>query len=233
MAFHQQDVAGADLLPEPLDVVGVVLLVESDRLVEEAGHAIREPVANAPAPAALYTARAFPETARMAHPVREATSPSAQRHGSGTSGLALRSLLWLTLGGWVGSWACFGLLVAPMAFQILPSTRIAGTLVGPILTALHLYGGVAGAILALLAWLLGRGRLRIGLPLAMAIACLYSHFGVSAEIAELSGQAFGPEGSEALAARFNTLHQLSLWIFGVVSAVSIALVVLHARSDTP
>jgi hypothetical protein len=120
-----------------------------------------------------------------------------------------------------------------MAFQLLPSTRIAGSLVGPILTALHLYGAVAGAILALLAWRLERGRLRIGLPLLMAVACLYSHFGVSGEIAEISDRAFGPAGSEALAARFGRLHQLSLGIYIAVSAAAVALVVLHARSDTP
>ena len=239
MALDQQHVSGPDLLPQPLEVVRVMLLVEADGLVQEACNAIGEPLANAPPPpAGLYTAPAFPETARMTHPVREAPRasphlPSTQRHASGTSGVVLRSLLWLCLGGWVGSWACFGLLVAPMAFQLLPSTRMAGTLVGPILTALHLYGVVAGGILALVAWLLGRGRLRIGLPLAMAIACLYSHFGLSAEIAELSGRAFGPDGSEALAARFNTLHQLSLGIYGVVSAASLTLVVLHAGSDTP
>jgi hypothetical protein len=173
----------------------------------------------------------------MAHPVREAASagpdlPSAQRHASRAPGTALRSLLWLTLGGWVGSWACFGLLVAPMAFQLLPSTRLAGTLVGPILTALHLYGAVAGGLLALLAWHMGRGWLRIGLPLAMSLACLYSHFGLTAEIAELSGKAFGPEGSETLAARFNALHERSLAIYVAVSAATLGLVVLHARSDS-
>ena len=33
----------------------------------------------------------------------------------------LRAALWLVLGGWVGSWACFGLVVAPNAFRVLPS----------------------------------------------------------------------------------------------------------------
>ena len=173
----------------------------------------------------------------MTHPLGEAPGrrpdvPSAQGHAN-TWGTLHRSVLWLALGGWVGSWACFGLLVAPMAFQLLPSTRIAGSLVGPILTALHLYGSVAGGILALLAWRLERGPLRIGLPLLMAIACLYTQFGVSAEIAEISSQTFGPEGNEELATRFNQLHRLSLAIFIVVSAGAIGLVVLHARSDTP
>lgn len=174
----------------------------------------------------------------MPHALREAPGaradlPRAQRHATGPQGVALRSLSWLLLGGWFGSWACFGLVVAPLAFQVLPSTQLAGTLVAPILTALHLYGAAAGGILALLAWLLGRGRVRIGLPLLLAAACLYSHFGVSVEMAEIRDQVFGPEGSELLAARFGHLHRMSLAIFAAVSAGTLTLVVLHAASDTP
>lgn len=173
----------------------------------------------------------------MTHPLGEAAGrgrdlAGAQRH-AGASGVALRSALWLVLGGWVGSWACFGMLVAPLAFQLLPSSHVAGTLVGPILNALHLYGAAAGGILALLAWQLERGRLRIALPLLLAAACLYTHFGVSAEMAEIRERAFGPEGNEVWSARFNHLHRVSLGIFLAVSAGSLALVVLHAQSDTP
>ncbi len=166
---------------------------------------------------ALYTRTSVPETARM----------------SRTSGTALRSLLWLLLGGWLGSWALFGLVIAPTAFRVLPSTEIAGTLVGPVLTALHLYGAVAGVGVALLAAALGRGRLRVALPLLLATACLYSQFGVSGEISEIRNGAFGPEGNSEVAARWNHLHRLSIGIFLSVSACTIWLLVLHARSDSP
>lgn len=148
-----------------------------------------------------------------------------------TASVTLRSLLWLLVGGWVGSWGLFGLVIAPTAFRVLPSAEIAGTLIGPVLTALHLYGAVAGVLVAVLAAALGRGRLRVVLPLLMATACLYSQFGVSGEIAEIRDQAFGPEGSELVAARWNRLHQLSMGIYLVVSAASIWLLVLFAASD--
>ena len=45
--------------------------------------------------------------------------------------VALRSPLWLALGGWVGSWALFALVIARLAFRVLPSPEIAGQLVGP------------------------------------------------------------------------------------------------------
>lgn len=145
----------------------------------------------------------------------------------------LRSLLWLLLGGWVGSWLLFALVVAPTAFRVLPSTPVAGSLVGPVLDALHLYGAAAGLALAVLALLLRRGWLRIALPLAMSAACLISQFGVSAALAEIRDQAFGPGGSEMVAAHFTRLHRISMTIYSVVLLGALALVALHAASDTP
>jgi hypothetical protein len=155
-----------------------------------------------------------------------------QGGGAGVRGVILRSLLWLLLGGWIGSWACFGLVVAPIAFERLPSTEVAGHLIGPVLSALHLYGAVAGGGLTLLAGLMGRGRLRVGLPLLMAAACVYTQFGVSPEIAEIRDRVFGPEGSEALAARWAELHRRSVAIYLAVSAGTLWLLALHALSDT-
>ncbi|MGH0030966.1 MAG: hypothetical protein ACQGVC_14325 [Myxococcota bacterium] len=146
---------------------------------------------------------------------------------------ALRTALWLLLGGWLGSFGLFGLVIARVAFQVLPSTELAGRIVAPVLTALHLYGAVAGAALAGLAYVLGRGGLRLALPLVLAAACLFSHFVISAEISEIRDLVFGPEGSEALAARWGRLHGLSMGIYLAVSAGVVWLVALHARSDTP
>ena len=145
---------------------------------------------------------------------------------------SIRAALWLTLGGWIGAWLLFGLVVAPTAFRVLPSTRVAGSLIGPVLEALQLFGSVAGLLLALIAWLLGRGVARWALPLAMSAACLYSQFGLSAEIAEIQDGAFGPQGSEALASRFNHLHRLSVAIFLCVGISALILAGLHARDDT-
>jgi hypothetical protein len=146
-------------------------------------------------------------------------------------GGALRSALWLLLGGWVGAWVLFGAVVSRVAFRVLPSPELAGSLVGPVLETLHLYGGFAGVALALLAAALGRGPVRIALPLLMAGLCLYSHFGVTAEIAEIRGRVFGPEGSLELAARFSRLHRLSVALFVFVGACSMLLLGLHAHAE--
>ena len=145
---------------------------------------------------------------------------------------SFRAALWLTLGGWIGAWLLFGLVVAPTAFRVLPSTRVAGSLIGPVLEALQLFGSVAGLLLVLIAWLLGRGVARWALPLAMSAACLYSQFGLSAEMAEIQDGVFGPQGSGVLAERFNQLHRLSVSIFLCVGICALVLVGLHARDDT-
>jgi hypothetical protein len=176
----------------------------------------------------LYSASAVPETALMAAGVETRSERVTSAHVRAT---LLRVLLWLLLGTWIGSWLCFALVVAPTAFRVLPSTHVAGTLVAPVLDALHLYGVAAGVGLAALAAALHRGRLRGVLPLVMAAACLYSQFGVSAEMAEIRDQVFGPQGSELLAARFNQLHRVSMSIYSAILVGALALLGLHASSE--
>jgi hypothetical protein len=155
----------------------------------------------------------------------------AARGGEVARPALLRGLLWLLLGGWIGSWLLFALVVAPTAFRVLPSTAVAGALVAPVLDALHLYGAAAGLFLAALARALRRGTLRVALPLVMAVACLYSQFGVSAELAEIRDQVFGPGGNEQLAARFAHLHRVSMGIYSAVLLAALALLGLHAVDD--
>jgi hypothetical protein len=178
---------------------------------------------------ALYSPLAVFETAAMSAGVGAPAARSTARVRLVPA--LLRGLLWVLLGGWIGSWLLFALVVAPTAFRVLSSPGAAGALVGPVLDALHLYGAAAGLALAALAAALGRGALRIALPLGMAVACLISQFGVSAELAEMRNLAFAPEGSEQVASRFNQLHQLSMGMYSVVLCAALLLAGLHAISD--
>lgn len=148
--------------------------------------------------------------------------------GSGID-VALHIVLWLLVGIWLGGFSFFPVL-ADTAFRALPSAD-AGLVVGPMLKTLHLYGGAAGLVLAGLGRWMRRGAAVTLLPLCLGLLCLYSHFGVSVEIAEIRDQVFGPEGNTDAAARFNVLHQRSMNIFtGVTLAVAL-LSSLHARFD--
>lgn len=140
---------------------------------------------------------------------------------------ALRVVLWLLLGGWVGAWVLFAAGVAPAAFSQLPSTELAARVVGPVLAGLHRYGIAAGLVLGGLSMAMGRGRWLTGLPLILALACAISEFGVSAEIQAL--RAGG--GAAADPGRFSTLHRLSVALFAAVGLGAVVLAVLHARVD--
>ena len=145
---------------------------------------------------------------------------------------ALRTCLWLLLGGWFGSYLLFGAVIAPTAFAVLPSTELAGKLVGSVLTKLHIYSALAGVALALVSKSLGRGPLLVAAPIALSVLCLYSHFGVSAQLNEIRDLSFGPDGAVELAARFGTLHRISLSIFIGIGIAVTALIGFHARADS-
>ena len=147
------------------------------------------------------------------------------------TGTALRSALWLLLGSWVGAWLLFGLVVAPITFRELAGPGNAGRLVGPMLTALHFYGVVAGVALALLAGALRRGAPLVALPLLMSGVCLASQLGVTPQIAEIRDLVFGDGGDVEIAARFTRLHQLSIAIFIAVGFGALALVGFHAHAE--
>jgi hypothetical protein len=167
----------------------------------------------------------------MAIPVEAGAATAAESARAGRKAAAMRALLWLLLGGWIGSWFCFALVVAPIAFRVLPSSAVAGALVAPVLETLHLYGAVAGLLLAAIALGLRRGALPVVLPLVMAAACLYSQFGVSGELAEIREQAFGPTGNELATARFAHLHRVSMAIFSAVLLAALALLGWHVAED--
>ncbi len=152
---------------------------------------------------------------------------------SRTGNTALRSALWLVLGGWVGSWACFALVIARLAFRVLPSPEVAGLLIAPVLRELHGYGIFAGFALAALALVLRRGRLLVALPLLLSLACLATQYGVTPRMESLRDLAFGPDGNVEAAATFRQLHGVSMAIFTSVLIGAIAMVVLHVRRETP
>jgi hypothetical protein len=143
---------------------------------------------------------------------------------------ALRAALWLLLGCWLGAWFLFAFGVAPTAFRRL-SPEVAGSLVGPLLTLLHLYGALSGVLLALLGRALRRPPWAVALPLLMSGLCLASHFGVTARIDEIRQLAFGAGGSLEVAERFARLHRLSMGIYTAVGLMALALLGLHAAAD--
>jgi len=145
--------------------------------------------------------------------------------------VALHSALWLALGGWIGSWMLFALVIARVAFRVLPSPEVAGHLIRPVLGVLHWYGVGAGLLLATLARAIRRDRVLVALPLALALACLASQLGVTPQMESLHDLAFGPAGNVQAAAEYRHLHGISMGIFCAVLLGAISLLVLHVRQE--
>ena len=140
-------------------------------------------------------------------------------------------MLWTLLGGWLGAWALFALMIAPTAFEVLPSQASAGALVAPVLATLHHYGAAAGLGLALIGLLLGRGWPSALLPALLAALCLVSEYGVTPSISEAGPRSFGIDADPAAARQFSRHHEASRVLFGTVGFGLLGLIILHARPE--
>jgi hypothetical protein len=141
-----------------------------------------------------------------------------------------RTALWLSLGGWVGSWAFFAFVVSRVAFQVLPGD-VAGDLAGMLLGVLNWGGAGLALIAAAAAWALDRRGWLIWLPIALAVLCAGSELFISPAVAAVRPSTLGAAATEETSRLFGLIHALSLGIFLAIHAVSIALFVGHARLD--
>ena len=141
-----------------------------------------------------------------------------------------RTALWMSLGGWIGSWAFFAFVVSDVTFRVLPGD-VAGDLAGMLLAVLHWSGAGLALIAAGAAAALGRRGWLVGVPVCLAVLCVASEVLLSPEVAAVRPSTLGAAATEATSRRFSLLHALSLGVFLSIHLVSAVLVVLHARID--
>jgi len=142
----------------------------------------------------------------------------------------LRTALWLSLGLWIGSWGFFAFVVSRIAFQTLPG-NVAGDLAGSLLEILQFGGAVAALVAAAAAAALGRRGLLVGLPVVLALVCLFSELWLSPQVELVRPSVLGAASTVVTAERFRIYHGLSLGLFIGVHIASMVLVLLHARLD--
>lgn len=116
-----------------------------------------------------------------------------------------------------------------VAFEVVPTPDVAGHLVSRLLGPVLIIGAVLGVAIAALSVALGRGWLAILFPLLLSIACLINQFGVSRAVAEI--RLTDPGLAPGLAARFATLHHLSVLLFTGTALGALVLAAIHARID--
>ncbi len=152
----------------------------------------------------------------------------------------LRYLMLLSLIVWLGGLIFFALVVAPAAFAVLPTTHVAGNLVGRTLGILHWMGIFSGLVFlasSLLYSYLTRGTphafaARHILIVLMLALTLISQFGIIPRMDTLRASmgeidSVSPDNPSRL--QFDTLHLWSTRVEGGV--LLLGLVVIHLTAS--
>jgi len=153
----------------------------------------------------------------------------------------LRFLMLLSLVCWIGGLIFFAFVLAPTAFSILPSTHLAGNVVGRALGKLHWIGFVSGIVFlgsSLLYSRLTDGTAHVfaarhALLCAMLALTLISQFGIIPRMDVLRGslgevRAAPIDNPQRI--QFDALHVWSTRVEGAVLLLGLAVVYLTARS---
>ncbi len=163
---------------------------------------------------------------------------------------ALQFLRLLTVAFWTGGIAFFAFVLAPVAFTRLPTTHLAGIVVGRSLNLLHFIGIgcgllfiVATAILYLISeYRKPRIAVQIALITVMLALTAFSQFSIiprmerdRQQVALLTGTPDGDINAVPLSnpahADFDRLHHLSENLEGIILLAGIVLVWFLARRD--
>ena len=154
------------------------------------------------------------------------------------SGRAIMLGVAVVSAAWLGGVALFGAVVAPAAFDVLPSRTLAGALVGRVLPALFISGIVVGLVVAAAAGSARSGRARgwaVTAGASMVIACAAAQFLIGARIERVRASASAPldelPAGDPLRVTFGRLHGLSVAGLGVAAVAAGAALVLLLRSS--
>ena len=151
----------------------------------------------------------------------------------------LRFLEVFTLGTWLGAILYLSFAVAPAAFSTLASPHEAGTLVGVILSRLHIYGCIAGVIYLLAAVALGRSLAALARPAALGVILMLlltvaSQWWVRPQIERVRiqmGTVASAPADSPQRAEFNRLHVISVRLEGGILLIGLVAMFLTVRSQ--
>jgi uncharacterized membrane protein len=153
----------------------------------------------------------------------------------------LRFVMLLSLVVWIGGLIFFAFVLAPTAFQVLPSTHLAGNVVGRALDKLHWIAIISGVVFLLTSLLYSRltggaehvFAMRHVLLCLMLALTLFSQFWIIPRMDTLRTQV-GDFGSVPLnnpeRVQFDALHVWSTRVEGAVLLLGLVVVYLTASA---
>lgn len=166
---------------------------------------------------------------------------------------AMRVVRLLALVVWVGGLVFFAFVVAPVAFMVLPSTHVAGTVVAGTLNVLNIMGVICALVLLLACtglWITDRGMTSRGitgrahgaarnsrlisgelwLVLGMLVATAYVHWRIVPAMERdriaAGGDVDAAPADDPARRDFERLHPISEKVEGTVLLLGLATVVL-------
>jgi hypothetical protein len=137
----------------------------------------------------------------------------------------------VALSAWLGAALLVVAVVAPAAFDVLPTRALAGALVGRVLPVLFYSGAVVGIVVALVGRAASPSRVIAGV--LMVASCLGAQLVVARRIQHVRTDAGRPIEELAVGdprrASFGRLHGASVLLLGVAAIAGSAALVLTLR----
>jgi hypothetical protein len=140
------------------------------------------------------------------------------------------------LSAWLGAAFIVAAVVAPAAFDVLPTRTLAGALVGRVLPLLFWSGIVIGVVVLWLGWRLPAPTPRTASALVLVASALVAQLVIAPRIKRVRAGIGGPlealDPSNPLRQAFGRLHGMSVACLGAGGLAALVILVLLIRFTT-
>jgi hypothetical protein len=137
---------------------------------------------------------------------------------------------------WLGAALIVAAVVAPAAFDVLPTRTLAGALVGRVLPVLFWSGAAVGVLVLWLGWRLPSPASRAVAALVLIASSLVAQLVIAPRIERVRAEIGGPlealDPSNPLRQAFGRLHGMSVACLGAGGLAALIVLVLLVRFTT-
>ena len=137
------------------------------------------------------------------------------------------------LSAWLGAAAIVAAVVAPAAFDVLPTRTLAGALVGRVLPVLFWSGVAVGLLVLWLGWHVPSPAARTIAALVLVASSLVAQLVIAPRIERVRAAIGGPlealDPSNPLRQAFGRLHGMSVACLGVGGLAALVILVMLVR----
>lgn len=137
------------------------------------------------------------------------------------------------LAAWLGAAFVVAAVVAPAAFDVLPTRTLAGALVGRVLPVLFWSGMLIGLLVLWMGWRMPSAGARTSAAFVLVAACVVAQLVIAPRIERVRASIGGPmdalDPSSPLRQSFGRLHGLSVACLGAGGLAALLILILLVR----